>query len=329
MKKLKSHSFVIWLATSVLLLPFCVSAEAQRPNKTPRIGILRTGTPPDLNIEAFRQGLRDLGYVEEQNIILEYRWAERDERLAELAADLVRLNVDVILAGSTPAGIASKQATKTIPIVIGNSADPVRTGLVASLAHPGGNLTGMSGLAPELWPKRLELLKETIPKLSRVAMLWNRSNPAMVLGARGTQDAAKPMGLAVQDRGAQDLRELDGVFEALRREQPDALLTMIDPFTNLYLRTIVDFANEIRLPAIYDEKRFVEAGGLMSYGSSSTDLFRRSAALVDKILKGAKPADLPVQQAMNFELVINLKTAKQIGVSIPQWVLVKADRVIR
>ena len=311
-----------------VLLTSIYPAQAQQRGKVSRIGVLKTGTPPDANVDAFRQGLRELGYVEGQDIILEYRWADRDERLPDLAAELVRLRVDVIVAGANEA-FAAKQSTKTIPIVLGTSQGPVETGLVASLAHPGGNITGMSVFAPELWPKRLELTKETIPKLSRVAMLWNKGNPAMALGARGTQEAAKPMGIAVQDRGAQDPNELGRVFEELRKDRPDALLTMIDPFTNIHRREIVDFTNNIRLPGIYDERRFVEAGGLMSYGPNVADVWRRSATLVDKILKGAKPADLPVEQPMKFELFINLQTAKQIGLTIPPNVLARADKVIK
>jgi len=318
---------VFWLITAILLV-LTHRAEAQQPKKVPRIGILKTGVPSDINVAAFRQGLRDLGYIEGQNIIFEYRWADRDEHLPDLAAELVRLRVDVIVTGASEA-FAAKESTKTIPIVLGTSQAPVETGLVASLAHPGGNITGTSMFAPELWPKRLELTKETIPKLSRIAMLWNRSSPAMALSARGTQEAAKPMGIAVQDRGAQDRQELDGVFGELKKDRPDALLTMIDPFTNLHLRAIVDFTNNIRLPAIYDERRFVEAGGLMSYGPHVTELWRRSATFVDKILKGAKPGELPVEQPTKFEFIINLKTAQQIGLTIPPNVLVRVDRVIR
>jgi putative tryptophan/tyrosine transport system substrate-binding protein len=321
----------MWLSRLLVVLivfAVCIPVEAQQAKKVPRIGILKTGVPSDINVAAFRQGLRDLGYIEGQNIIFEYRWADRDERLPDLAAELVRLRVDVIVTGANEA-FAAKQSTKTIPIVLGTSQGPVETGLVASLAHPGGNITGMSVFAPELWPKRLELTKETIPKLSRVAMLWNRGNPAMALGARGTEEAAKPMGIAVQDRGAQDPNELGRVFEELKKDRPDALLTMIDPFTNIHLREIVDFTNNIRLPGIYDDRRFVEAGGLMSYGPNVADVWRHSATFVDKILKGAKPADLPVEQPIKFELFINLKTANQMGVTIPPSVLFQADKVIR
>ena len=316
-----------WLVV-LIVFAVCIPVEAQQAKKVPRIGILKTGVPSDINVAAFRQGLRDLGYIEGQNIIFEYRWADRDERLPDLAAELVRLRVDVIVTGANEA-FAAKQSTKTIPIVLGTSQGPVETGLVASLAHPGGNITGMSVFAPELWPKRLELTKETIPKLSRVAMLWNRGNPAMALGARGTEEAAKPMGIAVQDRGAQDPNELGRVFEELKKDRPDALLTMIDPFTNIHRREIVDFTNNIRLPGIYDDRRFVEAGGLLSYGPNVADVWRHSATFVHKILKGAKPADLPVEQPIKFELFINLKTANQIGVTIPPSVLFQADKVIR
>ena len=304
-------------------------AEAQQPAKIPRIGILRPGSPPDSNIDGFRQGLRELGYVEGQNIFLEYRWVDREDRLLDLARELVQLKVDVILTGSTPAAVAAKEATKTIPIVFGSASDPIGVGLVASLAHPGGNITGMSLLAPELWPKRLELIKETLPKLTRVAMLWNRNNPGMAARARETQDAAKPMGVAVQDRGAKDPGELDNVFTAITANRPDALLTLLDPFTLLHLKRIVHFTVKNRLPGMYEERRFVEAGGLMSYGPNVANLYRRAASYVDKILKGTKPADLPVQQPMQFELFINLQTAKELGVTIPQSVVYQADRLIK
>ena len=325
---MKRRNIFCLLAVLLFLASVC-TVHAQQPIKIPRIGILRVGTPPDVFIDALRQSLHEIGYIEGQNIILEYRWLDREEQLSDAAEELVRLKVDVIIAVSTPAGLAAKRATKTIPIVVPVTGDPIGTGLVATLAHPGGNLTGLSALVPELWPKRLELLKETVPKLTRVAMLWNTSNPAMALGAKGTEEAANAMKIRLQDCGAHDPNELQRVFAALRKERPDGLLIMIDPFTIRHAKEIVDFSSDVRLPGMYDEKIFVEIGGLMSYGDKRTELFRRSAIYVDKILKGAKPADLPVEQATKFELVINLKTAKQIGLTIPPNVLARADRVIR
>jgi len=325
---LRITEFVLMMV-ALLMLAFTHSGEAQQSGKIPKIGILRTGSPPDANIEGFRQGLRELGYIEGQNIILEYRWANGDERLAELARELVQLKVDVILTGSTPATIAAKEATKTIPIIFGALSDPVGVGLVASLARPGGNITGMSLLAPELWPKRLELLKETLPKLSRVAMLWNRSNPGMAGRAKETQDAAQHMGVVVQDRGAKDSQELENIFTVITKDRPDGLLTMLDPFTTLHLKHIVDFTANHQLPGMYEERRFVQAGGLMSYGPNVANLYRRAATYVDKILKGSKPADLPVEQPMKFELFINLHTANALGLRIPDSVLFRADDVIK
>ena len=320
---------LVLMIVALLTLAFTHSADAQRSGKIPKIGILRPGSPPDVNIEGFRQGLRELGYIEGQNIILEYRWADRDERLPELARELVQLKVDVILAGSTPATVAAKEATKTIPIIFGAASDPIGVGLVASLARPGGNITGMSLLAPELWPKRLELLKETLPKLSRVAMLWNRSNPGMAARAKETQDAAHQMGVAVQDRGAKDSQELENIFTVISKDRPDGLLTMLDPFTTFHLKHIVDFTANNKLPGMYEERRFVQAGGLMSYGPNVANLYRRAATYIDKILKGSKPAELPVEQPMKFELFINLHTAKALGLRIPDSVLFRADDVIK
>jgi putative ABC transport system substrate-binding protein len=320
---------IVLMTVALFTLTFTQSGEAQQSGKIARIGILRSGSPPDANIEGFRQGLRDLGYIEGQNVVLEYRWADRDERLHELARELVQQKVDVILTGSTPATVAAKEATKTIPIIFGAASDPIGVGLVASLARPGGNITGMSLLAPELWPKRLELLKETVPKLSRVAMLWNRSNPGMAARAKETQDAAHHMGVAVQDRGAKDSQELENIFNVITKDRPDGLLTMLDPFTTLHLKHIVEFAGNHQLPGMYEERRFVQAGGLMSYGPNVANLYRRAATYIDKILKGSKPAELPVEQPMKFELFINLHTAKALGLRIPDSVLFRADDVIK
>jgi len=305
------------------------TASAQQPKKMPRIGILRVGSPPDLYIDALRQALNDAGYTEGQNILLEYRWLKREEQFAEAAEDLVRLNVDSIVVTSTPGALAARRATQSIPIIVPVMGDPIGSGLVTSFAHPAGNLTGLSNLAPELWPKRLELFKEMVPKLSRVAMLWNTNNPAMATGAKGTREAANAMSITIQDRGARDPNELDSVFNALEKQRPDGVLVMIDAFTLRNSKKIIDSIANARLPAMYDEKSPIAAGGLVSYGPDFLDLFRRTATYVDKILKGAKPADLPVEQPIKFELVINLNAANQIGLTVPPNILARADKVIR
>jgi putative ABC transport system substrate-binding protein len=308
-------------------------AQAQQHGRIPHVGILLPSAPStaaDANLEAFLQGLRDLGYVEGRNIILEYRWAEnREDQYSPLIAELIRLKVDIIYTSSTPAVLVAKQATKMIPIVFPVSSDPVSVGIVDSLARPGGNATGLSSLAADLWPKRMELLKEAFPKVSRLAMIWNSSNPGMKLRARETMASAGPLGVTVQDRGVPDIDGLENIFAILSKDRPDALLTMVDPFTRRHLQRILEFAAKNRLPVMYEDRFFAEAGGLISYGPWIAELWRRSATYVDKILKGAKPADLPVEQPTKFELVINLKTAKQIGLTIPPNVLARADKVIK
>jgi ABC-type uncharacterized transport system substrate-binding protein len=317
------------LALSALLLAHSVSAGAQQ-TKVPRIGVLILGAPPNANLDAFIQGLRELGYIEGKNLLIDYRFAEgRAERLPELATELVRLKVDAIFTAGTPAIFALKQATKTIPVVFFSTSDPVGTGVVASLAHPGGNITGISVLASDLWPKRLELLKEIFPKLTRVAMLWNKGNAGMALEAKATQEVAGPLGVALQDRAVKDPNELDTVFALMIKDRPDGFLALMDPVLNSYQKRILDFLAQNRLPAIFENRNWVEAGGLISYGANYADAHRRAATLIDKVLKGAKPADLPVEQPTKFELVINLKTAKQIGLTIPPNVLARADKVIR
>ncbi len=301
--------------------------RAQKQASVPRIGVLLLGAPPNANLDAFIQRLRELGNIEGKNILIEYRFAEgKADRLPELATELVRLKVDAIFTAGTPAIFALKQATKTIPIVFFSASDPIGTGVVASLAHPGGNITGISALASDLWPKRLELLKEIFPKLSRVAMVWNKGNAGMNLEAKATQEVAGPLGVALQDRGVIDANELDVVFAVMTKDRPDGFLALMDPVLNSYRKRILDFLAENRLPAMFENKDWVEAGGLISYGASYSDAHRRAATLMDKILKGAKPADIPVEQPTRFELFINLKTAKQIGVTIPQTVLYRADR---
>ncbi|MBI4587724.1 MAG: ABC transporter substrate-binding protein [Candidatus Rokubacteria bacterium] len=325
---------VVLVALGILATP--LSAGAQQPGRVPRIGILLPGSPPTPatplpTLEAFLQGLRDLGYVEGRNVALEYRWAEgKLDPLSDLAAELVRLKVDVIVTHTAPAIQAAKKATSTVPIVMAAVGDPVVTGLVASLARPGGNITGLSLLAPELAGKRLELLKETLPKLSRVAVLWNSASPAMVHTFRQALVAAETLGVKFQSLEVQgDPTDFERAFSAITRERPDGLFVTLDPFTSRHRGRIAELAAKHRVPAMYELREFVDAGGLMAYGPSSRDLWRRAATYVDKILKGAKPADLPVEQPTKFELVVNLKTAKALGLTIPQSVLIRADHVIQ
>jgi putative ABC transport system substrate-binding protein len=328
-QSMKKGTSTLIILAALILAPLYQS-RAQKPTTIPRIGILRPGAPPDAFLEVFIQGLRDLGYVEGKNIHIEIRFAEgKADRLPELATELVRLKVDALHAQSTPVIFALKQATKTIPIVFNGSSDPIAIGIVASLAHPGGNITGVTLMASDLWPKRLELLKEVAPKLSKVAMLWNKGNAGMAIEAKATEEVAGPLGLALQDRGIKDANELDVVLGVISKDRPDGFLALMDPVLNSNRKRILDFLIKNRLPAIFENKEWVEEGGLISYGPDFPDAMRRAAALMDKILKGAKPADLPVEQPMKFELVINLKTAKQIGLTIPPNVLAQADKVIR
>jgi putative tryptophan/tyrosine transport system substrate-binding protein len=323
--------FVSFTLSAILLAFFGLPAEAQKPTKIPRIGILRAGAPSkDGAPDAFLQGLRALGYVDGKNILYEIRYAEGDrERLRDFAIELVQLKVDAIYTGSSPAIFALKQATKTIPVVIVSSTDPVRSGIVASLASPGGNITGMSLIANDLWPKRLELIKEILPKVSRVAIFWNKSNTGMAAEAKATEEAAGFFGVTLHDRGVKDAGEVDVVFEAMSKERPDAFLALMDVPLRAHQKRILEFLEKHRVPAIFESKDWVEAGGLISYGADGADVMRRAAVQMDKILKGVKPADIPVEQPMKFEFVINLQTAKQIGVTIPPNVLARADRVIR
>jgi putative ABC transport system substrate-binding protein len=322
---------------AVMLLTVAVVAEAQQPGRIPRIGYLVTGSldSPETRslLDAFRQGLREHGYVEGQNIVVEYRAADgKIEQLPGRVTELARLKLDLIVAGNTPAARAAQQATTTIPIVAPVMGDPVGDGLVASLARPGGNITGLTFLGPELVPKRLELLKEALPTISRVAALWHPG----AFGERSTRDMLKETEtaartLAVQLRlvGARGPDEFDRAFSTMTRERAEALIVFPSPMLFNERRHVVDLAAKHRLPSMFGATEFVELGGLISYGASINDLVRRGANHVDKILKGAKPADLPVEQPMKFELAINLKTAKQIGLTIPQSVLYRADKVIQ
>ena len=330
--RLRTLGFIVTLAMGLLVVPLAV--EAQRAGKVYRIGVLGN-TPPatspeTLRIwEAFLQGLRERDWVEGQNIVFERRFAEgRAERFPDLAAELVRLKVDIIVASATPGSLAAKRATTTIPIVMAVIYDPVGSGLVASLARPGGNVTGVSWLGPELSAKRLELLKEAVPVISRVAVLWNPSNPAQTLAVRDMQTVAPRLGVTLQFREVRSPNDFDSAFTAMTRNRPDALFTASDPLNFVERTRILEFAAKSRLPAIYDWREFVDLGGLMAYGANLSDLYRTVATYVDKILKGAKPADLPVEQPTKFELVINLKTAKALGLTIPPSVLIRADQVI-
>jgi putative ABC transport system substrate-binding protein len=322
------------IATCILAILSAPHApEAQPPAKVPRIGMLWFGSPvvgPSPHLEAFRQGLRELGYTEGQNIVIEARHAAmRPALLPDLAANLVLSKVEVIVAAGDPAIHAARHATSTIPIVMVAGADPVGSGLVASLARPGGNLTGSSALSPELSGKRLQLLTEALPGVSRVAVLWNPADPAKALDVRETQAAGQALGVQLQLLEVRGSEEFERAFAAMTTEHAEALITLGDPLTVSHRMRIVDLAAKSRLPTMYDVREFVEAGGLMAYGPSLPDLFRHAAAYVDKILKGAKPGTLPVEQPMKFELIINLKTAKALGLTIPPSVLFLADRVIQ
>jgi putative ABC transport system substrate-binding protein len=323
---------VIGLALGALLLALSFPAEAQQPTKIPRIGYL-TAVPLSAitaRIEAFRQGLRELGYVEGKNIVIEWRSAEgKLDRLPALAAELVRLKVDVIVTAGPPVTRAAKEATATIPIVMAQDSDPVGNGFVASLARPGGNITGLATLAPELSGKQLELLKEIIPKLSRVAILGTSTRPGNAQSLREIELAAGAFGVKLQYLDVLSSKDIETAFRAAGKGRSDAALVLQSPFLFSQRKQIAELAAESRLPAIYPWPELVDEGGLMTYGVSITGLFRRAATYVDKILKGAKPADLPVEQPIKFELIINLKAAKQIDLTIPPNVLARADRVIR
>ena len=316
----------------ILVAP--LAAEAQRPTKVYRIGILGNAPPTTPAVarlyEAFAEGLRERGYMEGENLVIERRWAEgRFDRLPDLAAELVRLKVEVIVAGPTPPAVAAKNATGTIPIVMWGVGDPVGQGLVASLARPGGNVTGLSfSVGWETFGKGLELLKETVPKVRRVAVLSNPANASHALAIENVKVAARSLGVQLQLLEARGPEEFEGAFAAMAKERVAALLVPTDPVFFLHRARLAELAAKNRLPSVHSLREYVEAGGLMSYGPSLLDLLRRAATFVDKILKGAKPADLPVEQPTKFELVINLKTAKALGLTIPQSLLLRTDQVI-
>jgi len=324
---------IIWLVTLFLLVagPF---AEAQQPKKVPRIGYVRVvGNPPSPgpNIEAFRRGLRDLGYVEGENIVIEFRYAEgKPDRIPSLVDELVKLKVDVLVSGDDPTIRVAKQATKTIPIVMLINLDPVATGLVDSLARPGGNITGISRLTRELSGKRLELLTEVVPGMERVGILWDSSSEGSKISFQEYQAAARALKIQLKSREVRGPEpNLDGAFQSAVKGRVSTLAAVGGGLLNRHRKQIANYAIKHRMPSMYDSSLWIEPGGLISYSSDDIDNYRRAALLVDKILKGTKPADIPVEQPTKFELIINLKTAKQIGVTIPPEVLARATKIIR
>jgi putative ABC transport system substrate-binding protein len=331
-EKVTSRAVVVFFCLALTILLPTVSLRAQQTGKIPRIGILMSGSPAPRQgvLAAFRQGLQDLGYVEGKNIAMEYRFSEgRDERLPDLALELVQLKVDIIVTSGITPPLAAKKVTKTIPIVMGVVGDPIGTGLVDSLARPGGNVTGFTLLAPELSSKRLELLKETVPKLSRVAVLINPANPGSPVYRKEIEVAARSLGVELHLSEASQPYELAGALSQTQMGRAQALITLNDTMFFSQQVQIANLATKTGLPAMFPESEYVNAGGLMSYGPNLPDLFRRAATYVDRILKGIKPTDLPVEQPTKFELMINLKTAKQLGLTIPPNVLARADKVIK
>jgi putative tryptophan/tyrosine transport system substrate-binding protein len=323
---------IVCIALIALLFALCFSAEAQQTKKVPRIGFLGNSTPAlgENLIGPFREGLRELGYVDGKNLLIEYRWAEgKYERFTTLIAELIALNVDVIVTAGTPASLAVKKATTSIPLVMIAVGDPVGTGLITSLAHPGGNVTGLTSIAADLEGKRLELLREVVPTLSYVAVFWNPASAFQVVAEKEVQAAAQLLRIKVLSLGVQAQEQFDNAFATIRRERPGALNVLADRLFLHNRARIMEFAVQNRLPGVHAYVELVEAGGLMSYGPSYPGMHRRAAYFVDRILKGTKPADLPVEQPAKFELVINLKSAKQIGVTIPPAVLYRADKVIK
>jgi len=319
-------------AFCAMLLALCVSAQAQQPTKITRIGYLAAASLSvnAARVEAFRQGLRKLGYVEGKNIFIEWRSAEgKLDRLPALAAELVHLNVDIIVTGGRSVTRAAKEVTSTIPIVMAQDSDPIVNGFVGSLARPGGNITGLSTLVPELSAKQLELMKEIISKLSRVAIFGSSTSPGNAQSLREVDLAARAFKVQLQHLDVVDAKDIGAAFRAASNGRADGVLVLNSPVFVSHRTQIVDLAVKSRLPAIYSQSEFVEDGGLMTYGTSLTDLNGRAAIYVDKILKGAKPADLPIEQPKKFELIVNLKAAKQIGLTIPPNVLARADKVIR
>jgi len=320
------------ILVAALVLALGAMAQAQQTAKVPRVGFLTAGSPSTIaaRIEALRQGLRELGYIEDKNVVIEWRFAEgKLERLADLVVELVRLNVDVILSAGAAVTGPAKDATRTIPIVMAQDTDPVGNGFVASLARPGGNITGLSSYSAELNGKRLELLKEIVPKLSRLALVGQSTYPGNAQALKETELAAEALKVKLQYLDVLDPKDIETSFREASKRRADGVLVLQSAVLNSQRKQTVDLATKSRLPTIYYAPEFLEIGGLMSYATSINDLYRRSATYVDKILKGAKPAELPVEQPKKFEFIVNLKAAKQIGLTIPPNVLARADKVIR
>ena len=323
---------IVCLFLLVAVLGGGAIADAQQSGKIPRIGFLGNSTPAleENLVGPFREGLHDLGYGEGKNILIEYRWAEgKYERFPALIGELIAQKVNIIVTAGTPASLAVKKAAPSIPLVMIAVGDPIGTGLIKSLAEPGGNVTGLTSIAADLEGKRIELLREVIPKLSHVAVFWNPASSFQVIAEKEVQAAARAFKMKVLSLGVQAPEQFDNAFATIRKERPRALLVLADRLFLHNRARIMEFTTKQRLPGVYAYLELVEAGGLMSYGPSYADMHRRAATFVDKILKGRKPSDLPVEQPMKFELVINLKSARQIGLTIPQWTVMKADRVIK
>ena len=323
-----TKKILIWLLATHFLL-ICSFADAQQPGKLPRVGVLFIGGKDQPHLESFKQGLRDLGYVEGKNIILVYRYAEgKEERLADLAAELVGEKIDIIITTASISALAARRVTQTIPIVM-TTGNPLATGLADSLAKPGGNVTGLSVMLSDLSVKRLELLKESFPKRTRVAALWSPVGREAVTVFKETEEAAKALSLRLHPLEIKSADDIDRAFKAMTKARDSALVVFPSPLATLNSKRIVELALKHRLPGIYSTRQFVEEGGLMAYGPLIGDLYRRAATYVDKILKGRTPADLPIEQPMKFDFIVNLNAAKQIGVTVPPNVLVRADKVIR
>ena len=324
------RAFITFVGAGLVVAP--LTADAQQAAKVARIGFLGNSTAAlEANLVGpFREGLREFGYVEGQNILIEYRWAEGQyERFPALIAELLARKVDVIVTAGTPATLAVKRATASVPLVMIAVGDPVGTGIVPSLSHPGGNITGLTSIAQELEGKRLELLREVIPSVSHIAVLWNSASPVQVIQEKAVQAAAQVLRMKVQSLGVRNIEEIEGALAAIVRDRPAALLVLADRLFLHHRARIIDFAAKHRLPGVHAYRELVESGGLMSFGPSYADMHRRAAYFVDRILKGAKPADLPVERPATFELVINLKAAKALGLTIPQSVLLRATEVIQ
>jgi putative ABC transport system substrate-binding protein len=331
-KRPRRPKWVAFVALVVALAMGAAVVQAQQPAKVPRIGYLATASLSAFatRTEAFRQGLRELGYIEGKNILIEYRYANgKPDRVPALADELVRTKVDIIVTGGAPATLSAKDATRTIPIVMASDADPVGSGVVASLARPGGNITGFSTLATDISGKRLELLKEIIPRLSHVAVFGTSTYPGNGQALKEMEVAAREFGMKLQYLDVLDSKNIANAFREASRAHADAVLVLASPVFISQRTQITDLVIKNRVPAIYPNGEYVEDGGLMSYGANNADLFRRAAIYVDKILKGRKPGDLPVEQPTKFEFVVNLKAAKQIGLTIPPNLLARADRVIK